>query len=123
MFDIDFSFWFRIVNVGLAFLAFVGLGMNMVSRRHLITRRARRVLMWVFAMLGIYAYGSWVAYSHDFEVTVVTYAISFVMAGFVLSLIWHPEGDDKRPPHDGSLGQKFLDAFDEAYDHYTKGRQ
>lgn len=103
--------WIRWFNLAFAVMALSGLTMNMIVRRERINRRTRRLMFWVYGLFLYTAYGSGVSIQNDAPITSVTYLITIVLFGFILALIWHPDGDDLKPPNDGSIGQWFFNLF------------
>ena len=107
----------RLANLILAMIGLAALGVTMMTRRQQVSRRIRRVTMWVYGMLMYTAYASGVALSRGTQISLATWMIALVLTGLVVSLVWTPEGDDEFPPDDGSLGQRLLDALDHLYHH------
>lgn len=105
---IDASDHLRLANCVIASVCVAAMTFGMVTRRHKTPRRIRRIGAWVFAILSVNAYGSGYLYSRHADLNPAAVMLFLVLCGLGGALIWHPEGDDKFPPDDGALTNRFM---------------
>lgn len=102
----------RLINCILAGLCVAAMTFGMVIRRHSMPRRIRRISAWVFLIILNIAYGSGYLYSNGNDVNPPAVTMLLVLCGLGIAMIWHPEGDELTPPHDGALTNRFMLWFD-----------
>lgn len=87
----------RYVNAAGACLALILLMGSIVRNWHTLTRRSRRVSLWLYAMLVAVAYGSLDAARQDVPIAPRSFVVTAVLIGLIASMVWHPEGDTDIP--------------------------
>lgn len=105
--------YIRLLNCVIAAGCVAAMTAGLLIRRHKLTRRVRRI-SWVFHLFLVnIAYGSGYLYSkHDIPINPPTVTTMLILCILVIALIWHPDGDDKLPPDDGALTNRFMVWFD-----------
>lgn len=98
----------RIIALILLVLCIAGLTATIIGRRDKATRRVRRITMWIFAFMVICAYGIGDNITDEIRVSATIYATAGCFFGLLVSIVWHPKGDDKLPNEDGALGSRFI---------------
>lgn len=121
--NIELDVVLRITAMVLSMAGLAALGSTMITKRDKVPRRIRRVTMWVYGMLMYIAYGSGVALERDTPISPATWIGVGVLLGLVVSLVWRPDGDDRLPPDDGSVGQHLFDAYHHIKDNLETKRR
>lgn len=98
----------RLLNLILVACAVAGMTHDFVVRRDRVTRRVRRIMMWIYLVLLNMGYATAINVWADAPLTLAVQIFPFLLTGLVASLIWNPPGDDLRPI-DG--GKSFWDVF------------
>lgn len=113
----------RTVNLILLMLCIAALTVNMITRWRYMNRRTRRILCWVYAILLNVAYAfTFVIREHRSNNPSVPIA-SILFTGLLISLLWHPRGDEKRLLDDHSLGSRFLFWVDKRVRAFKRGER
>lgn len=102
----------RLINFVLLIAVIAGFTTVILTRRRKATRRVRRVMMWVYLIFINFAYGTADNLRDGIRVNPPVVVATFLLAGLLVSLAWRPDGDDKLPPDDGSVGSRFIEWVD-----------
>lgn len=105
------SFYFnhaRVFNMVMLVIVVAGLTANMIVRRQQIARRTRRIMGWIYAFMlnVVYGYAISIHEHRPFNWSVGVGTV--LLIGIFASIMWHPRGDDKPPPHDGAVTSRFM---------------
>lgn len=98
----------RMTALILLVLCIAALTATIIIRRNKATRRVRRITLWVFLFLCICCYGIADNIQDDIRVSITSYLSAACFLGMLLSMIWHPQGDNRLPNEDGAVGSRFI---------------
>lgn len=113
----------RVINFVLLILVIAGFTMVILVRRDRATRRTRRVMMWIYLIFVNFAYATADNLHDKIRVNPPVVVSTILLVCLGLAMLWQPEGDDKFPPNDGSLGTRLLEWFDSKVRAYKARRQ
>lgn len=98
----------RYFNLVILFFVICCLTATIVYRRPHVPRRTRRIVMWVYFFLLICMYVIADDIQDEIRLNAAVYLTTGCFMGMLISMLWHPEGDDRTPPDDNSLGTRLL---------------
>lgn len=98
----------RYINMGLLIIVIAGFSANMIVRRSKTPRRTRRIGWNLFVLLCTFVYGYSVSIKLNRPYNDAVGIGTVVLVCTIAAIVWHPEGDDKLPPHDGALTNRFM---------------
>lgn len=113
----------RQINIVLLALCLGGLVANMIVRRPHLMRRTRRVLGWIILIFINFVYGYSIAIREHRTFNASVLVATLLLAGLLVALLWHPDGDEKPPPYDGAVTSRFLLWLDERVRVYKAWRE
>lgn len=98
----------RQINLILILACIAGLTTNMIVRWRIVNRRTRRILSWIYAIFLNFAYGYIITIQQHRPFNPSVLIATVCLTGLFISMLWHPDGDEKRMFEDNSLGSRIL---------------
>ena len=102
----------RLINFVLLIAVIAGITTIILVRRDKATRRTRRVMMWIYLIFINFAYATADNLHDNIRINPPVVLSTILLVCLGASMIWQPDGDDRYPPEDGSVGSRLIKWLD-----------